>query len=92
MKLNYDIKFDIDEVEKKNIMVNAIWCELQMVVILMIIAGIVGVSVAVFEGWYLGMGAFMFVTAVILMSRDWIRSRFMYAEIDALMKKKLAEQ
>ena len=92
MELHYDIKFDISEEEKKNIMVNAIYCELQTVVLLMILAGIVGVSMAVFYGWLIGMGAFMFITAMILMLRDKIRSIFLNSEIDKLIKEKIARQ
>lgn len=92
MELHYDIKFDISEEEKKNIMVSAIYCELQTVVLLMILAGIIGVTMAVFCGWFIGIGAFMFVTAVTLILRDKIRSIFLNSEIDKLVKQKIARQ
>jgi len=92
MELHYDIKFDITEQEKKEIIVSAIYSELQIVVLLMIVAGFTGVTVAVYYGWLLGMGAFMFVTAVVLMLRGWLRRIFLNAEISKLVKQKLARQ
>ena len=92
MELKYNIKFDFTEQEKKEVMVTAIYCELQIVVILMCIAGCVGVTVSVCCGWLLGMVTFMFITAVILMIRGWLRGQFVGYEIDKLVKRKLAEQ
>ena len=65
---------------------------MQIVVLLMIVAGFTGVTVAVYYGWLLGMGAFMFVTAVVLMLRGWLRRIFLNAEISKLVKQKLARQ
>lgn len=90
MELKYDIKFEITDEEKAGIMLRGMHHTMLSVLVLMIVAGIVGVTVAVFHGWYLGMGAFMFIAAVVLMLRGWLLSRFLYAGIDELMKQKLA--
>lgn len=92
MKLMYELKCEITDEDKLGVYIYAYHRKFILAVILLMLAGIVGVAATFLYGWIYGFVAFMSSYAVILMIADRMFTVFMNRAIDKVVRQKISEQ
>lgn len=92
MEVKYDVKFEVTDEDKLEIYTYAYHLKFMLAVVLLLLAGIVGVAVTWHCGWKYGIAAFMLAYAIVLMLADGMFVVFMSRGINRLVKRKMENQ